>query len=135
MKKTESIEFGFENLDWVRIPAEHIRRIAIDDLSGENTPGSPEAGTAEIEVLSSAEEDSSSFPGDWRQRPVWNTLIQRFKQRDITSLTLIYTDNGTERYRAVWNEDPDNENINLDQLITEADGGSYTVKFRVRAES
>lgn len=116
-KFVESVEITFENLDYVIIPAEYFGAFSINGIrcgiarvASNAILQRTEAEQIEFELLQSVDAALPNMVHDLSFAPAEkSSLLERIMQRrDITDLTVHYSDNSTQQICAPW-EDTENE--------------------------
>lgn len=91
------IEITFENIDYIRIPADYFRAFNTENINSVMFELNPEANR-----------DADGFDGDVHRIHVeGETLFDRLQMQDITHFKLIYADQTEEEFFVPW-ENADN---------------------------
>ena len=116
-KFVESVEVTFDNLDYVIIPVEYFGafsingiRCGISRVASNATLQRTEAEQIEFDLLQSVDVALPNMIHDLSFAPAEKpSLLERIVQRrDITDLTVHYSDNSTKQICVPW-EDAENE--------------------------
>lgn len=137
-KNLKELKIGLENCDDIIIPSEYIKFLGVDGItesrfiytnSGE-VHKDQRASNVMINILPEANIDYYEF-GQEVDESFKTKIFKRLNIRDITDVTLSYSDGYTERYIVPWGDDEeDNEyadDINSCQMNTVLNNGGLLI--------
>ena len=128
--KIKSLEITFENLDWIVIPRKYVYEIMIDEAC-ESTKGH-NALCCRFLITTDANDVCSQFAGDVHSiQYEGGYLFERMRQRDITHIKLIDSDNMVSAFNVEWEEDGDNEFVNRLQKVWVDIHGNLVCELKV----
>ena len=118
MKRMESIEITFENLDWIMIPSGYFAFQRMAEREDKTFR------YYRIVFAENVNNLGSDIIGDiYSIMHGGETLFERISRKDITQIKLTYSDRSEEQFDILWKETEDNEYVNqLQRVYTDSEG-------------
>ncbi|MDO4488152.1 MAG: hypothetical protein Q4B67_03595 [Eubacteriales bacterium] len=111
-KKLITVELTFENMDFIRIPGQHICDLQIEGITdsvilfGDMAESRKTAANIELAILDSFKCKGRISTDD---ADIYEDFDKRILEQDICGLRLYYDDNTSEDYFVTWEDTEESE--------------------------